>query len=84
MLVLTRKIDQRIRIGADIEVVVLGIDGDHVKLGIQAPRQIPVLRYELVQDVTDENRRAAAAAATSTLPHQSLLQSLASLRPPTP
>ena len=85
MLVLTRKIDQRIRIGSDVEVVVLGIEGDHVKLGIEAPRQIPVLRYELVQDVQEENRRAAQAAATaasSTIPQHALLQGLAALRPP--
>ena len=81
MLVLTRKIDQRIRIGNDVEVVVLGIEGDHVKLGIEAPRQIPVLRYELVQDVQEENRRAAqtAAAAASTIPQHTLLQGLTSL-----
>jgi carbon storage regulator CsrA len=47
-------------------VIVLAIEGDHVKIGIQAPRHITVLRYELVQDVTDENRRAAGAAAAST------------------
>jgi carbon storage regulator len=79
MLVLTRKVDQRIRIGADVEVVVLGIDGDHVRLGIEAPRHIPVLRDELVQDVGEENRRAAAAAVSST-PQQALLQGLAALR----
>ena len=63
MLVLSRKIDQRIRIGADIEVVVLAIDGGHVKLGIRAPRQITVLRCELLEEVRDENRRAAHPAA---------------------
>ena len=79
MLVLTRKVDQRILIGADVEVVVLGIDGDHVRLGIQAPRQIPVLRYELIQDVQEENRRAAAAAA-ATVPQHPVLQGFANLR----
>jgi carbon storage regulator len=64
MLVLSRKIDQRIRIGDDIEIVVLGIDGDHVKIGIKAPRQVPVLRFELLLEVQDENRRAASAATS--------------------
>jgi carbon storage regulator len=64
MLVLSRKTDQRIRIGDDIEIVVLGIDGDHVKIGIKAPRQVPVLRFELLLEVQDENRRAASAAAS--------------------
>ncbi|MGH2356139.1 MAG: carbon storage regulator CsrA [Chloroflexota bacterium] len=63
MLVLSRKLDQRIRIGDDVEVVVLSIEGDQVKLGIQAPRQVLVLRSELLDDVRDENRRAAAAVA---------------------
>lgn len=66
MLVLSRKTEQRIRIGDEIEVIVLAIEGDHVKIGIEAPRNITILRYELVQDVTDENRRAAGAAAAST------------------
>jgi carbon storage regulator len=63
MLILSRKVEQRIRIGDEIEVVVLGIEGDHVRLGIQAPRQITVLRAELLKDVQEENRRAAAAAS---------------------
>ncbi|NDF95773.1 MAG: carbon storage regulator, partial [Proteobacteria bacterium] len=48
MLVLSRKTEQRIRIGDEIEIIVLAIEGDHVKIGIQAPRHITVLRYELV------------------------------------
>lgn len=72
MLVLSRKVDQRIHIGDNIEVVVLSIDGDHVKLGIQAPRQIPVLRHELLQDVQDENRQAAAAASAPIAPAAAL------------
>jgi carbon storage regulator len=63
MLVLSRKAEQRIRIGDDIEVTVLAVEGDHVKLGICAPRHITVLRHELLEDVQAENRRAAAAVA---------------------
>ncbi len=76
MLVLSRKIDQRIRIGDDIEVVVLGIEGDQVKLGIQAPRHIRVLRHELLVGVQEENRLAAAVAAAP-LPIEAVLTTLA-------
>jgi|GEM_PF-1082361 len=75
MLVLSRRVDQRIRIGDDIEVVVLGIEGDHVKLGIQAPRHIRVLRHELLVGVQEENRLAAAAAAAP-LPIDAVLTTL--------
>jgi carbon storage regulator len=81
MLVLSRKCEQSLLLGDNIVVTVLGIDGDRVKLGIEAPRQIPVLRYELVQDVQEENRRAAQTAAASAIPRHALLQGLAALRP---
>ena len=60
MLVLSRRPGQSILIGQDIEVVVLGSDGVQVRIGIRAPREVAVIRRELVQQVTDENRRAAA------------------------
>ena len=61
MLVLQRRTGQSIRIGDDIEVVVLEVSGDHVRLGIAAPREIRVLRQELLSEIRDENRRAAAS-----------------------
>ena len=76
MLVLSRKVDQRIRIGENIEIVVVSIDGDHVKLGIEAPREIRVLRNELLQDVEAENRRAVAAATGAALPLAAALRRL--------
>jgi|GEM_PF-174288 len=79
MLVLSRKTEQRIRIGDEIEIIVLAIEGDHVKIGIQAPRHITVLRYELVQDVTDENRRAASAASSGGAIPASAMAGLGSL-----
>jgi carbon storage regulator len=81
MLILRRKVDERIRIGDDIEVIVLSVEGDHVKLGIQAPRQITVLRYELLEGVREENRRAAAAAASA--PLGPVLQGITQLGKPT-
>lgn len=50
MLVLSRRHGETIRVGGDIEVVVLHVHGDRVKLGIAAPREIPVRRSELPLD----------------------------------
>ncbi len=47
MLILTRKVDQSIIIESDITIVVLGVERDRVKLGIQAPAEVAVLREEL-------------------------------------
>ena len=51
MLVVTRRVDQSITIGDDIRVVVVGVDGDHVQLGIDAPQKIPVYRSEILSRV---------------------------------
>ena len=59
MLVLSRRPGQSILIGKDIEVVVLGSDGVQVRVGIRAPREVTVLRRELLKQVEDENRRAS-------------------------
>ena len=55
---LSRRPGQSILIGKDIEVVVLGSDGVQVRVGIRAPRQVTVLRRELLKQVEEENRRA--------------------------
>lgn len=62
MLVLQRRAGQVIHIGADVEVVILEVSGDHVRLGIEAPRDVRVLRGELVGALQEENRRAALSA----------------------
>ena len=58
MLVLSRRPGQSILIGKDIEVVVLGSDGVQVRVGIRAPREVTVLRRELLKQVEEESRRA--------------------------
>ena len=63
MLVLNRKPNQSIMIGEDIEVVVLEIKGDNVKIGLKAPRNVPVFRQELLAELKAENQRAAAQAS---------------------
>ena len=54
MLVLTRKIDESIVIGDSIVLTVLAIEGEQVKLGINAPREVPILREEVFQAVQDQ------------------------------
>jgi carbon storage regulator len=54
MLVLTRKTNQSIMIGDDIEVSVLAIMGEKVRIGIQAPRDIPVFRKEVYLEIQQE------------------------------
>ena len=54
MLVLTRKSNQSIMIGDDIEVSVLSIMGEKVRIGIQAPRDIPVFRKEVYLEIQEE------------------------------
>jgi len=58
MLVVSRRPGQSILIGRDIEVYVLEVDGLQVRVGINAPRSIRVLRRELLTQVESENRRA--------------------------
>ncbi|MHB8637525.1 MAG: carbon storage regulator CsrA [Fimbriimonadaceae bacterium] len=59
MLVLTRKVHQSIVIGEGIEVVVLEVRGEQVRLGIRAPKDVTVHRKEVYQQILDENRSAS-------------------------
>jgi carbon storage regulator len=61
MLVLSRKIDESIMIGGNIEVVVLGVEGDNVKIGIRAPKDIEILRKELYDNIQSSNREAVSS-----------------------
>jgi carbon storage regulator len=54
MLVLTRKSNQSIMIGDEIEVSVLSVMGEKVRIGIQAPREIPVFRKEVYLEIQQE------------------------------
>jgi carbon storage regulator len=63
MLILGRKAGDSILIGDGIRVVVLACDRKGVRLGIEAPSDVTILRGEIVTDVTAENQRASAAGA---------------------
>jgi carbon storage regulator len=59
MLVLTRKQNEGILIGNDIVVTVINIEGDKIRLGIEAPKNVRVIREELLKEIGQENRMAA-------------------------
>ena len=63
MLILGRKVGDSILIGDGIRVVVIAADRGSVKLGIEAPSNVTILREEIVTDISAENKRAGAAAA---------------------
>jgi carbon storage regulator len=61
MLVLTRKLQEAIKIDHDIEIAVLAIDGDQVKLGINAPKHVEIHRKEIYLSIQEENSQASLA-----------------------
>ncbi|TYR80120.1 carbon storage regulator CsrA [Priestia megaterium] len=63
MLVLTRKLSETIRIGDDIEITVLSVNGDQIKLGIKAPKEIEIYRQEVYEDIQSENKNASQPLA---------------------
>ncbi len=59
MLILTRKKNETLRIGDDILITIVDVQGDQVRLGITAPRDVSILRQELYETVKDSNTQAA-------------------------
>jgi carbon storage regulator len=59
MLVLTRKLQEAIKIGHDIDITVLSVEGDQVKLGIKAPKHVEIHRKEIYLSIQQENSQAA-------------------------
>ncbi|HLQ72719.1 MAG TPA: carbon storage regulator CsrA [Bacillota bacterium] len=59
MLVLSRKIKESIMIGEEIEIKVLAIEGDQVKLGVEAPKSVDIYRKEIYVAIKEENSEAA-------------------------
>ena len=63
MLVLSRKINQSIMIGDDVRIVIVAVDRDQVKLGIEAPRAVPVHRSEVYEEIRRANQEASGRRA---------------------
>lgn len=62
MLALSRKLGETIVIGDDIEITVLDIQRDQIKLGIKAPRAVPIHRKEIYLQIQQENQEAMKAS----------------------
>lgn len=63
MLVLTRKTGEWITIGNDIRIRVVSMKGDHVQIGVEAPREVPVHRGEIFEQIRAELERARRSAS---------------------
>ena len=61
MLVLTRKIEESLILGGEIRITVLGFNGDKVRLGVDAPQSVKILRGETVDQTREANRSAVAS-----------------------
>ena len=64
MLILSRKVDEKIKIGDDITITLIEIHGDQVKIGVEAPKHVKVFRQEVFNAIQSENKEAAASSAT--------------------
>ena len=67
MLALSRKSNESIIIGNDIEITILEVKGEQVKIGIKAPKSIPVYREEVYQQIKESNKEAASDAVQANL-----------------
>ena len=59
MLVLTRRISEQLVIGENVVITIVRVDGGQVRIGIEAPAEVPIYRHEIWDAVTEENRAAA-------------------------
>jgi carbon storage regulator len=74
MLILTRKLGERITIGDDISVTLLEIKGSQVRLGIEAPRGIGIYRQEVYERIRQQNLKASEVTAYDLSEADSLLR----------
>ncbi len=74
MLILTRKLGERIAIGDDVTITLLEIKGSHVKLGIEAPKSISIHRQEIYERIREENLRSSEVSASDLSNATSLLR----------
>ena len=67
MLALSRNANESIMIGNDIEITILEVKGEQVKIGINAPKSVPVYREEVYEQIREANKEAAADAVQENL-----------------
>ena len=67
MLVLSRKEDQSIVIGENITIKIVSLEKGAVKIGIDAPKEMSIIRSELIEDIKQSNKEAAGSVDTQTL-----------------
>jgi carbon storage regulator len=67
MLALSRKVNESIMIGNDIEITILEVKGEQVKIGVKAPKSIPVYREEVYTQIKEANKEAASDAVQENL-----------------
>lgn len=63
MLILSRKVDEKIKIGDDVTITIIDIHGDQVKIGIEAPKDIKVFRQEVFDAIKRENKAAVTSGS---------------------
>lgn len=62
MLILARKVDEKIKIGNDITLTIIELHGDQVKIGVEAPKNVKVFRQEVFDAIQEQNKEAAAGS----------------------
>lgn len=72
MLALTRKKGESIMVGNEVELIVLGVQGDQVKLGFVAPKNVTIHRKEIYEQIQEENREASSNINIAALKNLSL------------
>ena len=65
MLILARKIDEKIKIGNDITITLISVQGDQVKIGVEAPKNVKVFRQEVYDAIQQENKAALLSSDSS-------------------
>ena len=67
MLVISRRVNETIKIGNNVEIKIISIDKNQVKIGIDAPNNITILRGELIEKIKEENKKASKLLNKQTL-----------------
>ncbi|MDR0569294.1 MAG: carbon storage regulator CsrA [Spirochaetaceae bacterium] len=62
MLILSRKVNEKIMIGEDISISIIEIQGDHIRLGVDAPKTVKVFRQEVFDAIKSQNKAAAESS----------------------